>query len=77
MRRDGKIYKQSFKSNIEGAVPTSEVLVEKDPTVPQVTGTIITYKPDEFPFHKLKDYGIKTIKNARKITSRLHQRLIG
>ena len=34
-----------------------------------------TYKPEEYPFHKLKDYGIKTIKNARKITSRLHQRL--
>ena len=50
MRRDGKIYKQSFKSNIEGAVPTSEVLVEKDPVVPQVTGTIIIYKPDKLVY---------------------------
>lgn len=50
VRRDGKIYKQSFKSSIEGAVPTSEVLVEKDPVVPQVTGTIITYKPDKLVY---------------------------
>ena len=34
-----------------------------------------TYTPEEYPFHQLKDYGIKTIRNVRKITSRLHQRL--
>lgn len=34
-----------------------------------------TYTPEEYSFHQLKDYGIKTIRNVRKITSRLHQRL--
>lgn len=34
-----------------------------------------TYTPEEYPFHQLKDYGIKTIRNVRKITSRLHQKL--
>lgn len=42
--RDNKIYKQSFKSDDEGARPTTEII--EAPLSTEKTGTLIRYKPD-------------------------------
>lgn len=47
VHRDGKIYNQSFESTVDGAAAVTEVLSKDDPIKPQITGTKITYIPDE------------------------------
>lgn len=45
VHRDGNIYFQRFESSDEGAKPVSEVKISKAQDT--ITGTIITYEPDE------------------------------
>lgn len=47
VHRDGKIYNQRFESTNDGATAVTEVLSKDDPIKPQITGTKITYIPDE------------------------------
>lgn len=46
VKRDKKIYSQSFTSTDEGATADAPVQEQKDPAKKQITGTKITYVPD-------------------------------
>lgn len=46
VKRDNKVYSQSFSSTDEGATADTEVKEREDTTIPQTTGTIISYQPD-------------------------------
>lgn len=67
VKRDGKIYQQSFHETEEGAVPDGEIQ-EKENTDAHATGTEITYKPSSLIYKDAK-INVETLSETLKTLS--------